>query len=203
MTSKERGVGGSVVPALVRSAAVTSRLLAARRIVLPRANVGGRLQFGDGGVSVIYLETALRNAPTTEPAMLVMAFQLRLIGRQPLAHKLFQLASVVSTPSFAGFPGFRSKLFVADPATGTYRGVYEFDSAVHAERYAATLSRLLGLVSVPGSVQYHIVPVLRRDTLLRDPNRAGEVDPSGADAWWHPVEPVVVPLRSPAVETSA
>ncbi len=30
------------------------------------------------------------------------------------------------TPLFAGFPGFRSKLWIDDVETGVYRGVYEW-----------------------------------------------------------------------------
>jgi hypothetical protein len=194
--------GGSVIPALARSAAVTARLLAAGQIMLPRTHVGSRLPFADGGVSVVYLETALRNASTTDPATLVMAFRLRFIGRQPLLHRVFQLESVANTPTFAGFPGFRYKLWVVDAATGTYRGMYEFDGAAQAERYAATLSKLLRLVSQPGSVRYHVSPGVRLDTFLRDPSSVGKPAPSGADAWWRLAQPAVVSLRTAAGRTS-
>ena len=60
-----------------------------------------------------------------------------------------------------GFPGFWSKLWISDPATGTYRGLYAWDGAERAVDYADHLVRLLtpcrpvarsATTSLPGSV---------------------------------------------------
>jgi hypothetical protein len=172
------------------------RLVAARRIAVPRGNVGSRLEFADGGAGVVYLEMVRHGMPTTDPATLVMAFRLRFIGRQPLLHKLFQLDSTMNAPTFAGSPGFRTKPWAYDPDNTTYRGIYEWDDAAQAERYAATVSKLIGIVSVPGSVRYHIAPGVHLDTFLRDPTSTGEVDPSASNAWWWLQQPAELPRQS-------
>ena len=53
MKTTQEGAGKRVTPANVRSAVVTARLLAARKVTRPRIHVGSRLRFADGGVSVV------------------------------------------------------------------------------------------------------------------------------------------------------
>jgi hypothetical protein len=62
-----------------------------------------------------------------------------------------------------------------------YRGLYQWDGAQEAENYARALWRVLALVSVPGSIRYHVLPGLLRDDLLHDPLLA-PTDEAGA--WW-------------------
>jgi hypothetical protein len=109
-------------------------------------------------------------------------------------HALFRLESIANTPLFAGFDGFRSKLWATDLRTGIYRGVYEWDDAGMAEAYVTTLARLLRPICIPGSVRYHIEPGIRRDDFLRHP---AIVDPdpaigaaSAEDRWWRLATPV-------------
>ena len=64
-------------------------------------------------------------------------------------HALFRVVCIVTTPFFVGLPGFRSKLWMVDPATG--------DDATTARAYAEGLSRVLRLLSAPGSVSYELV----------------------------------------------
>jgi len=64
---------------------------------------------------------------------------------------------IVTTPFFVGLPGFRSKLWMVDPATGDFAGLYEWDDATTARAYAEGLSRVLRLLSAPGSVGYELV----------------------------------------------
>jgi len=98
-------------------------------------------------------------------------------------HAAFRLESMLNTPLFAGFPGFVSKLWLADDERGRYRGVYEWDGPRLAENYARALWRVLALVSVRGSVHYVVLPGQRRDVLLD-----GLDVPAGtaadAAAWW-------------------
>jgi hypothetical protein len=86
-------------------------------------------------------------------------------------HALFRWESWLNTPLFAGFPGLLSKLWLAHDQHDVYRGVYEWDGAARAERYARCLWRVLALVSVRGSIGYSIVPGVNRDTLLSEPDR--------------------------------
>jgi hypothetical protein len=76
--------------------------------------------------------------------------------------------SVGNIPLFAGFPGFGPKLWLTDERTGAYHGIYEWDGAPPARSCARTLATLLGLVSVPGSVRWHVEPGIGRDEFLCD-----------------------------------
>lgn len=162
-----------------RSAVQTARLLAGGRLRSPRAWLRRRLTFADGTTSVVFRETATVGMAVVDPAVLVVQFRLRLIGTNRAAHALFWRECVLHTPLFAGFPGFRTKLWLSDRRTGVYRGLYEWDRADRAVAYAETLCRLLRLVSECGSVRYHVVPGLRRDDLP-----AGMTVPSHHREWW-------------------
>jgi hypothetical protein len=64
-----------------------------------------------------------------------MAWSLPRTGRHPaersavrgLGHAAFRGESLLNTPLFAGFPGFVSKLWLANDGLGRYRGLYEWD----------------------------------------------------------------------------
>lgn len=159
----------TVVGRFARSATMTAQLMAAGRLSRPRTHLARPLAFADGTTSYVFRETAIRDVPTTDPAVLVVGFRLRMIGTSPVWHTLFRRECVLHTPLFAGFPGFRSKLWLTDPRTGVYLGLYEWDGADLAVDYAETLARLLRIVSTRRSVSHHVVRGIRRDELLRDP----------------------------------
>ena len=168
----------AVTAALWRNTTGGAGLVARRRVHQPRDLTGRRLHFADGTSAVVYRETRLERPASSQPTVLVVGFRLRLVrGR---AHAVVRPASELTTPLFVGFPGFASKLWLAHDGHGRYRGVYEWDGAGPAEDYARTLWRLLALVSVPGSVGYHVLPDLTRDVALDFPV-------AGPPAWWRPV----------------
>jgi hypothetical protein len=165
--------------AVARCVVTTAGLLARRRIHLPRTHVDEWLLFADGTSARVYRETVVDRPPAAEPTVLVVAFRLR--GIRGVGHILFRLESMLNTPLFVGFDGFVSKLWLAHDDRGTYRGLYEWDGARLAEAYARTLWRVLALVSVPGSIRYHVIPGMHRDELLQDPASVGA---EGRDDWW-------------------
>ena len=132
---------------------------------------GSRASFADGTQGRVYRETVVDRPPTADPCILVVTFRLR--GVRGAGHTLFRWESWCNTPLFVGFPGFVSKLWLAHDESGTYRGLYEWDSGRSAEAYARALWRVLELVSVKGSIHYRVVPGLRRDELLARPKGAG------------------------------
>jgi hypothetical protein len=172
------------------SAWITGRLLLSRRLRLPRENVGRALAFADGSNSRVFRETVWTGPPTRDPALLVVRFQLRLVGRSRLLHAAFRKESIANTPLFAGFPGFRSKLWMSDAQTGVYRGLYEWDGAGPAASYATSLAALLRPVCVRGSVAFHVEPGVRRDEVLRGSAAVGDARATGPDQWWRLREPV-------------
>jgi hypothetical protein len=100
---------------------------------------------------------------------------------------LFRLESILNTPLFVGFPGFVSKLWLAHDSNGIYRGIYEWDGADRAERYARSLWRVLELVSEDGSIDYRVFPGLRRDDVLAQPGELDRYAPTEDEAWWRVV----------------
>jgi hypothetical protein len=170
--------------AVARNVAVAAALIARRRVRQPRENVGRRLCFADGTSSTVYRETVLVRPPAQDPAVLVVGFRLRLPGGR--GHQIFEPTSLVNTPLFIGFPGFVSKLWLAHDEAGTYRGVYEWDGAGPAADYARALWRVLALVSVKGSIHYMVLPGLRRDRVLDDPDLVDGVAPVRDGGWWRP-----------------
>ena len=175
--------------AVARCAASTVGLLAQHRIHLPRKHVGMRLRFADGTSARVYRETVVDGAPK-DPCALVVEFRLwawAVRGRR--THALFRWESLLNTPLFVGFPGFVSKLWLANDEHGVYRGVYEWDGPARAEHYARCLWRVLALGSEPGSIHYMVLPGLRRDALLAAPQvLATATSTDAAAAWWRPIE---------------
>ena len=164
----------------------TVRLLWRRRVHLPTEQVGRRLRFADGTSARIYRETVAGRGATENPCVLVVEFRLRAVrGR---AHAAFRWESLLNTPLFAGFPGFVSKLWLANDERGRYRGVYEWDGPHRADHYARALWRVLTLVSVRGSIHYMILPGLRRDEFLAHPQALAGTTAAETAAWWRPAE---------------
>lgn len=158
--------------------------LARRQLPLPREHLGRRLDFADGTWSRVYRETERRGVATVDPALLVVQFRLRLVGRSRLLHALFRIESLANTVLFAGFPGFRSKLWLTDERTWLYRGVYQWDGAELAADYAATLSALLRPICLPGSVRFHVEPGVERDAYLDDPAIMSDRSLDRSETWW-------------------
>jgi hypothetical protein len=185
------------VAAFARSAVATFRLLAAGRLASPRTYLNRRLCFADGTTSSVFRETAIRDRDPQDPAVLVVQFRLRAFGHRRFLHALFRRECILHTPLFAGFPGFQTKLWISDTATGVYRGLYEWDGAGRAVDYADHLVRLLVPLSTHDSVRYHVVPGIRRQDLFAAPGLAVAGQDQGADDWWRPAEPLeVAPARS-------
>ena len=122
--------------ALAGCCASTARLL---RLRLPARWVGTRLRFADGTSARVYRETVCDRGATLDPCVLVVEFRLRAV--RGLGHAAFRRESLLNTPLFAGFPGFVSKLWLADDERGRYRGLYERDDPGLAENYARALWR--------------------------------------------------------------
>jgi len=168
--------------AVLRCAFETVRVLAHRRTHLLRNRVGQRLSFADRTSARVFRETVFDVDPPDDPALLVVEFRLRLLrGRW---HRLFLWECILNTPLFVGFPGLVSKLWLDRDEQERYRGFYEWGDAAGAEFYARSLWRVLELVCPPGSIHYRVIPGLRRDDVLRDPQLLAGIDPEDGAAWW-------------------
>ena len=148
--------------AALRSVFAVAVYLLEGRLRRPRGRVGSVLTTDGGQQFVVYRETAV-DPPGGRSgdggAVLAFRFHLHLMPRpiRPVAVAIFEPLSILTTPFFAGLPGFRTKLWLFDHASGDYMGVYEWRSAGEAEAYARALRRLMDRLSVPGSVAYEVV----------------------------------------------
>jgi hypothetical protein len=172
--------------AVARCVGRTLVMLARRDLRQPEENLGLRIRFADGTTGVVYRETRVDRPPPAQPCVLVVSFRLRRV--RGWGHRVFEVESLLNTLLFAGFPGLVSKLWLAHDDRGTYRGLYEWDGPRAAEDYARALWRVLALVSETGSIDFRVLPGLRRDEVLADPSRLDGHAQTEPQAWWRVVE---------------
>jgi hypothetical protein len=172
--------------ALSRCVVRTVGLLSRRALSQPAARVGSVLRFADGSAGRVYRETVAFDAATDAPVLLVVAFRLRWIhGR---GHALFRAESLLNTPLFVGFPGFVSKLWLAHDENSVYRGVYQWNDPQLADSYVRALWWVLALVSEHDSIHYVVVPGVRRDEVLKDPEILDQWASDTRPEWWRITE---------------
>lgn len=173
------------LPALARCVVESFRLMALHRLRQPKDNVGRRIEFGDGTSAAVYRETVVEGAAVDEPAVLFVEFRLRAVrGR---GHAAFRAESLLNTPLFAGFRGFRTKLWLRHDAEGRYRGIYQWNGAQAAEDYARALWWVLALVCPPETIHYRVCPGRYRDDVLNNPGTpTGAAACDNHDVWWLP-----------------
>ena len=156
-------------------------MLARGELRWPSDNVGRELRFADGTSARVYRETIVSRS-ALDPCFLAVCFRLRFVrGR---GHAWFRAESILNTPLFVGFPGFTSKLWLANDGHGIYRGLYEWDGADQAEHYARSLWRVLELGCEGSSIDFRVFAGLRRDDVLADPSLLDRNEPGDGQAWW-------------------
>jgi len=67
---------------------------------------------------------------------------------------LFERLCILNTVLFAGFEGYLLKLWMVNPMTSDYAGLYSWESADTADRYGTYITAILRPLSQPGSVGY-------------------------------------------------
>jgi hypothetical protein len=144
-----------------RSVPSALAMLLRGRVTLRTERLGKPLTMSDGRTYIPFRETVKDTTlwrSETAPAVVQPRFHLRVLGpRRRRLHAIFRVVCIVTTPFFIGLPGFRSKLWMVDPDTGDFAGLYEWDSADGARAYAESLGRVLRMLSVRGSVTYEVV----------------------------------------------
>ena len=123
---------------------------------LRRSRLGSSYGLGAHGRFAIFRETVSDASGDARPVVLVVGFRLRVIGSSPAAHRLFQRCCILTTPFWSGLPGFHVKLWMVDPATKDYLGIYDWAGRGPAQAYVHALVRVLEALSVPGSVWYQL-----------------------------------------------
>ncbi|WLP92868.1 hypothetical protein [Gordonia sp. NB41Y] len=166
--------------AIGRCAITTVVLMLRRKVHQPTTEYGRVVGFSDGTQARVYRETTVDDAAPTAPVTLIVGFRIRWIGGNRVVHWLFRVESVCNTVLFVGFPGFRSKLWMADDANHRYRGVYDWDGGHRAHAYVRALWWPLMVISERDSIAYRIVEGTRAATL------AGADPLPDRQQWWRP-----------------
>ena len=181
-TERLRGVRGvAAIEDYWGCAREWARMSAGHRLTRPIDHVGDTLTFADGTTSRVFRETLVADVATSAPALLVIKFRLAFLDDLAPLHAAFRRECLIHTPLFAGFRGFRSKLWLDDDRTRIYRGIYEWDGAEDAAAYAARMVGLLAPFSNRETAEAHIVPGLTVSGYLTDP---GATAGGAPDAWW-------------------
>ena len=169
MSSPQRHARKSVLSVLAietRCAVSTLGLIARHKLGQPTDLVDSHIEFADESVSRIYRETTMRGLETAPHVMLAVRFRLRFIGSSRLGHALFRFESLFNTLLFAAHLGFHSKLWITDPKTDYYRGIYEWEDEKSAIEYAETLRIVLAPWVQRESFAYRIMNGVSRSDFL-------------------------------------
>jgi len=127
-----------------------------RKLHLSRKRLWALFEVDHGGRYAIFRESYV-DAKVMEPTVMVFGFRLFIIGSNPFMHWLFQRVCILTTPIWSGFPGFNIKLWMVDPETKDYIGIYQWDSKKKLRVYADYLEKILLRLSTKGSVWYEII----------------------------------------------
>ena len=127
------------------------------RLHFPRKRIGEVITMEDEQDFVIFRQLIVdpsQDQPEEPGATLRVRFHVaHMSARQ---NKLFSLLPI---PFFAGLPGFRSKLWMLNEASGDFQGIYEWDSVEHAKNYANSFAmKFMTMRSARGSISYEIIP---------------------------------------------
>jgi hypothetical protein len=79
---------------------------------------------------------------------------------------LFERGCIVNTMLFAGFDGYAVKLWMVDPETSDYAGLYSWSSAAEADRYGSYITNVLRPLSRAGSLGYAVLPATELESYL-------------------------------------
>jgi hypothetical protein len=132
-------------------------LVASGALRLRRDRRGERYRIDQGGTYEIFRETVSAGEPI-DAVVLVVGFRLRLVRSLAPLHWLFQRVCILTTPFWSGFRGFHVKLWMVEPSTKNYLGIYEWDGAANAQAYVDALVRVLHPLSTPDSVWCQLYP---------------------------------------------
>jgi hypothetical protein len=147
-----------VVADALRCAGLVIVLLARRELHIDRRGAGVTVAVPDGRRFVVFRDTSRGNGDLDDTVTLAVWFHLRAMPPgSRLRRFLFERESILNTLLYAGFEGYRRKLWMVDPETCDYAGLYGWQGRAAAERYAAYITAVLRPLSVPGSVGFEIV----------------------------------------------
>jgi hypothetical protein len=161
---RNQGLASQAVHCMVR----TAGLLAGGQLHLRLSRVGSRVALPNGASFVVFRESYSDAPGAGTPVVLAVWFHLRAIPPGAEYRRwLFERLCILNTVLFAGFDGYLVKLWMVDPATSDYAGLYSWASAQSAERYGRYITAILQPLSSPRSVGFQVVPDSSFENYLR------------------------------------
>lgn len=128
--------------------------LLSAKAAFPRQHRDQTIVLENGRNYRIFRQIVVKNRP--QPAQGV--FRVWFHSRTSTAFTIFY--SNMMIPFFLGMPGFRSKLWLVDDASGDFGGIYEWDTLEDAQRYAESFAmRFSKMRSLPGQFSAEFFPV--------------------------------------------
>ncbi len=161
----------SETPIVVQAARCAARVVALLfegRLHLNGGRVGEVVALPDGRRFEVFRESSC-DTTATAPVMLAVWFRLRAIppGAR-IRRRLFEHACLVNTMLFAGCAGFLVKLWMVDPLTSDYAGLYSWRSAAEAAHYGRYITSILRPWCVRDSVGFEVFERATLDGYLDD-----------------------------------
>jgi hypothetical protein len=139
-----------------------------RSLRRPSDRLGRAFRVDDGRSYQIFRETVSDAASPEAPTVLIVGFQLKVICAYRLPHWLFQRFCLLTTPFWSGLPGFSVKLWMVDPETKRYLGIYDWRGLTNTQAYVDALTRVLRPLSTADSVWHRIEPDRALSTYLAE-----------------------------------
>jgi hypothetical protein len=142
-------------------------LVGRHELRLGEDRVGRSYRLCDGHSYCVFRET-VRPIYDERRTVIEVGFSLKSIRSWRMAHWLFQRLCILTTPFWIGFRGLGTKLWMVDPRTCSYAGIYEWGGPVAAHAYLDVLLPILRVVSVRGSVFSEVHPDTSLESFLRE-----------------------------------
>ena len=137
---------------------------------MPQRRLGSLYEVREKGKYGVFRETVSSTPDDDRRIVIVVGFRLKAIGSSGVLHYFFQRICLITTPFWSGLPGFHVKLWMVDPETKNYAGIYEWRGREKALDYLDALVPVLGFFSAAGSVWYLLYDDVELDKFLEKLN---------------------------------
>jgi len=169
--ASDEGVHPSGAQLVLSSLAAFPELVARGKLRLGSERLARSYRLCDRRSYRVFRET-VKALPNERPTVIEVGFRLKLVRSATVPHWLFQRLCILTTPFWSGFDGFGTKLWMVDPHTCSYAGIYEWSAPAAAHAYLDVLLPVLRAVSVPDSVFSEVHPVTELAGFLGERERA-------------------------------
>jgi len=123
---------------------------------------------------LVFRDTGNKKPINEKPTILVFHFRLKWIKKNRFWHWLFQRVCIFTTPFWSGLKGFKTKLWMVEPKTKDYLGIYEWRGNDNAQGYVDSLKPILGIFAIKKSMWHRMYPNMELEKYLKPRLYKGE-----------------------------